>query len=399
MSQATLLIQAYNACGEQLFGAFGSGNIVFSPYSIGAAMAMVLAGARGETEREMIAALKHRLSRPEIDAANVAVLSILGGYDRHASPPNSPAGMNPGTQREDELWNISPNHPPSAKLAVANALMLSRFGGFVSSAYEALLKDKYAAEVFRNVTLDDVNDWVSRKTEGKIERMLDALDPDSAAVLLNAVYFKARWASVFDSDLTRDEAFNLTPAQQVPVPMMRQLETFDCVTRASYRAIRLPYEVDALGMIIVLPDAIDAGVRLDADELPKLFAALRSPGASKLVDLALPRFKATFKAELANLFRQAGMVRAFDDVEADFGGMTGRPPSEAPLAISEILHRAVIDVTEEGTEAAAATAITVRAAGIRPRPEVFRVDRPFLFYIVDDATGAILFQGRIVDPR
>src|SRR5262245_19960292 len=120
MSQATLLIQAYNACGEQLFRAFGSGNIVFSPYSIGAAMAMALAGARGETEREMIAALKQRLSRPEIDAANEAVLSILGGYDRHASLPTSPDAMNPSTQREDELWAISANQPPSAKLAVAN---------------------------------------------------------------------------------------------------------------------------------------------------------------------------------------------------------------------------------------------------------------------------------------
>ena len=239
MSQTTLLIQAYNACGEELFRAFGSGNVALSPYSIGAAMAMVLAGARGETEREMIAALKQQLSRPEIDAANATVLSILNG--------------------------LSTLHdPPSATLAVANALMLTRFGGWVSASYEALLKDKYAAEVFRNATLDEVNAWVSRKTEGKIDRILDQLDPDNAAVLLNAVYFKAKWAEVFSKDATRDEPFNLTPAQKVSVPMMRQVETFNSVARTGYRAIRLPYEVGALGMIIVLPDAIDRGVRLDA---------------------------------------------------------------------------------------------------------------------------------------
>ena len=375
MSQTTLLIQAYNACGEELFRAFGSGNVALSPYSIGAAMAMVLAGARGETEREMIAALKQQLSRPEIDAANATVLSILNGLS---------------TQDD----------PPSATLAVANALMLTRFGGWVSASYEALVKDKYAAEVFRNATLDEVNAWVSRKTEGKIDRILDQLDPDNAAVLLNAVYFKAKWAEVFSKDATSDEPFNLTPAQKVSVPMMRQVETFNSVARTGYRAIRLPYEVGALGMIIVLPDAIDRGARLDPDELPRLLAALRSPGASKQVVLAMPRFKISFKAELAKVFQQAGMVRAFDDEDADFSGMSGRPPSEAPLAISEIVHSAVIDVMEEGTVAAAATALTVRAAGIAAQqPEVFLVDRPFLFYIVDDATGAILFQGRIVDPR
>jgi serine protease inhibitor len=375
MSQTTLLIQAYNACGEELFRAFGPGNVALSPYSIGAAMAMALAGARGETEREMIAVLKQQLSRPEIDAANATVLSILNGLS-------------------------TLDDPQSATLAVANALMLTPFGGLVSASYEALVKDKYAAEVFRNATLDDVNAWVSRKTEGKIDRILDQFDPNSAAVLLNAVYFKARWAEVFSTDATRDEPFNLTPAQKVSVPMMRQVETFNSVARTGYRAIRLPYEVGALGMIIVLPDAIDGGVRLDADELPRLLAALRSPGATKQVALAMPRFKASCKAELAKVFQQAGMVRAFDDDEADFSGMTDRPPSEAPFAISEIVHRAVIDVIEEGTEAAAATAIAVRAAGMLvQQPEVFRVDHPFLFYVVDDTTGAVLFQGRIVDPR
>ncbi len=420
-NQAQLLTQAYNASGEALFKQFAPGNIVFSPYSIGTAMAMALAGARGDTEREMLTALRQRLQRAQIDAANATVLSILNGYDKSATGPTCPPGMvtnakrcesSPAAngncsfpaRREGELCVAAPNYPPSAKLAVADALMLTQRGSLVSQSYRSLLKDKYAAEVFRNVTLDDINSWVDRKTEGKIDRILDQLDPNSAAVLLNAVYFKAKWAAAFSKSATRDEAFDLTPAQKVLVPMMRKRGTYELVAGQDYRAIRLPYEVSALGMVIVVPDAVDGlaevSGRLGAEDLARLFAALHSPDARKSVDLAMPRFKASFKVELAKLFERAGMMRAFNARKADFSGITGRPPAEAPLALSQIVHRAVVDVMEDGTEAAAATAIAVLAAGAPPRqPEVLRVDRPFLFYILDDATGAILFQGRIVDPR
>lgn len=368
----------------------------------------------------MVVALKQRLQRSQIDAANARVLSVLNGYDRSAASPICPQGMrasaerceaSPGANgnckspawREGELCVAAPKHPASAKLAVVNALMLPGRGELVSEPYQALLEDNYGAEILRNATLEDINAWVSRKTAGKIEKILDRVDPDTAAVLLNAVYFKAKWASAFGKSATRDDTFNLTSAQKVPVPMMRNVGAYDVVARDGYRAIRLPYEVSALGMIIVLPDAIDGvgevGGRLDAQELPQLFAALNSRVARR-PNIAMPRFKASFKAELAKPFQQAGMIRAFNPKEADFSGMTGRTWAEAPLAISEIVHRAAIEVMEDGTEAAAASAIAMLKASAPPRQsEVFRVDRPFLFYLVDDATGAILFQGRIVDPR
>jgi serpin B len=130
--------------------------------------------------------------------------------------------------------------------------------------------------------------------------------------------------------------------------------------------------------------------------------ALHAPGAVKATDLALPRFKANFNADLVSPFSAGGMSRAFDPKRSDFSGMTGRPASQVPVAIGSIVHRAVIDVMEDGTEAAAATAISVVATSARRPPEekqVFHVDRPFLFAIIDDASGTILFQGRIVDPR
>jgi serpin B len=130
-----------------------------------------------------------------------------------------------------------------------------------------------------------------------------------------------------------------------------------------------------------------------------LFAALRDGQAKKPVALTLPRFKAEYKADLVAPLRQAGIAKAFDPNRADFSGMTGRPAGQGQIHVGQIIHRAIIEVAEESTEAAAATAVGVRSAAIAPAPAPFRVDHPFLFYLVDDTTGAILFQGRIADPR
>jgi serpin B len=424
-ARARSLTQAYNASGQQLFGKLAStpGNIVFSPYSIGSAMAMVLSGARGATAAEMAKVLQHRLGPADIDAANGEVLRILNGYDKSAVAPNCAGGLQwsgqrcEGTpaadgrcpftaRREGERCIADPVRvAASAKLLAANALMMLGKSQAFATAYQALVKDKYAAEVFAGVGLDEVNGWVSNKTEGKIPRMLEALNPDAAAVLLNAIYFKARWASTFSESATRSDAFNLAAARRVEVPMMRRTGYYGLVARQGYRAIRLPYDVGALGMIIVLPDEVEGiatvAKRLDAEELSALASELDATPA-KPVALAVPRFKTRFSADLKAVFAELGMREAFDERRADFSGMTGRPASEGSIGINAIVHRAFIDVMEGGTEAAAATAV-IMAPGSAPRPEPdpepFRVDHPFLFLILDRTTGAILFEGRIVDPR
>ena len=261
--------------------------------------------------------------------------------------------------------------------------------------------------MFSKAGLGDINAWVARKTEGKIDKILDALDDNSAAVLLNAVYFKARWATAFNPALTKDDMFSLSGAQKIKVPMMMRGDNLAFVARTGYRAIRLPYQIPQLGLVVVLPNDIDGVAdtarRLDDGEIANLLAALRAPTARKLVDLTLPRFGARYDADLVPAFQLAGMTKAFDGKAADFSGMTGKPVSAVRLYIGQIRHRAMIDVAEESTEAAAATAIAVvAAAALReppPQPEPFHVDHPFLFYLVDDATGAILFQGRIAHPR
>jgi serpin B len=377
------LTAAYNASGQALYAelARAPGNIVLSPYSIGSAMAMARTGARGETETQMTAVLRHTLAREAADAANAALLNMLNRYDGSAAAP--------------------------ARLDAANALMLAKRGGVIAPGYRALVQEKYAAGVHEGATLDTVNDWVKQRTDGKIDSILDELPENAAAVLLNAVYLKATWAQRFIAKATSEADFKLSPTQKVPVPTMHRQAMYRLAERAGYRAIRLDYTARGLGMIVVLPndlDGVDAVARTaDAGEIKALRTAL-GEGQPKLVAVALPRFKAAYKASLAKLFRLAGMTLAFDD-KADFTGMTGKGASVPGVKIGTILHRATVEVGEEGTEAAAATAVVIMersapaAKGQARVPIPFVVDRPFLFYIVDDASGAILFQGRIADPR
>jgi len=283
--------------------------------------------------------------------------------------------------------------------------MLAKYGKLISANYRTLVRDKYGAEIYDRADIDLINAWVKQKTEGKIDRILDKLPPDAAAVLLNAVYFKAAWVSAFVKSATREDDFNLSSAKKVRVSMMRQEAAFAMADRPDYSAIRLNYSQQALGMVIVLPKEVEGletvARQLDARELSTLFAALKSDPA-KRVSLALPSFKAAFEADLAEPFQKAGMTLAFSDL-ADFSGMTGSSPSEGGVKIGQIKHRAVIEVSEPGTEAAAATAVVMLPKRSQrkeqPTPVPFVVDRPFLFYVVDDSSGAILFQGRIVDPR
>jgi len=420
-AQEKPLAEAYNASAQILFKQFTAepGNIVFSPYSIGTAMAMALSGARTSTETEMLSVLKHKMSRLEIDAANGKLMAILNGYDRSALPPNCPAGMKldgqrclsqpvkdvcPYGARKDEFKNCVATPTPQlwAKVLTANALMMPRATDEISFSYVDQLRDSFGAEVFRGAGLDQINGWVKQKTDGKIDKILDRLDPSSPAVLLNAIYFKAAWASPFLKQATKEANFNLSRGQQVRVPTMYKTGHYAVVNRTGYRAIRLPYVIRSIGMVVVLPNDLegiaDATRRLDARELSDLLVAVRT-APTKYVELALPRFKITFRADLKQAFQQIGLSSPFSRDQADFSGMTGRPVSQARLMIGQIRHAAVIDVQEAGTEAAAATAIEMVPTSVPPRPEAFLVDRPFLFYIVDDMTGAILFVGRVRDPR
>jgi serpin B len=243
-------------------------------------------------------------------------------------------------------------------------------------------------------------------TRVPVEEPSRASSPDVA--ILNAVYFKSRWVSPFDERQTKNESFQLSNSQHVEVPMMHQTGHYVSAARNGYRAIRLPYAIPALAMIIVLPNQID-GLgdtirRFDDKEQAELLTSISASSTNeKLVALALPRFKLAFGTDLISTLREVGLKLAFDPDRADFSGITGRPPADVRLSIDQIIHRAIIDVAEERTEAAAATGIMIAQVMAAPtraeEPEIFRVDHPFLFYVTDRATGAVLFSGCMVDPR
>ena len=415
------LIKAYNQSGLDLFKQFAGkpGNIVFSPYSIGSAMAMVLSGARGDTQADMRKALRHGLPAEEIDAANAkALATLLGevdagvkcpeGFKQNGKQCEAPAPKEADAEcpnaatLKDALCVIDAD-AASVRLKIANALMLINAQATVAPAYEDGIKKNYNAEIFRGANLDVINSWVANKTEGKIDKILDKLNPNDSHVLLNAVYFNAPWAQAFAKSGTRDREFNLTADEKVELPTMFQQSEFATVKDTGYSAIRLPYNANGLSMIVVRPDEV-AGLEaviksLDADKVEALIAQLaKTP--KKQVTLTMPRFKTEYRADLIDPFKSLGMSLVFDPAQSDLSGMTGKPRAEQQSSIDQIVHRAVIDVAEAGTEAAAATAVVVTTRTMRPDDsERFTIDRPFLFLITDDKTGAILFAGRISDPR
>jgi serpin B len=367
-ARSARLIAAYNGLGRRLFKEFANqpGNVVFSPYSIGTAMAMALAGARNETEIEMARVLGLDLPRDEVNKANAAVLARL-------------------------------SRTPSASLELnlANALVLTNEQWVISEDYIAALQKDYAAEVFGGGNLAMVNAWVKQKTNDKIDSILDHLDPDAVLVLVDAIYFKASWQSKFNTHLTDDAPFHLSNGTATNVPMMYQRADFALVEMRGYRAIRLPYEGARVSMVVILPDAgiTDVKQRLKGEEFRDLLDSLHI-SSEQSVELWLPRFRTDFEASLVQPFKRLGMQRAFDGHTADFSGITGEPL----LRIKQIAHRAVINVAENGTEAAATTAVEAVPISMETG-QPFRVDRPFLFAVVDDETDTILFQGLIVDPR
>ncbi len=289
------LARSYNRAGLALFAklAAAPGNFVISPYGIGAAMAMAHAGARGETELQMAQVLDYTLARHMIPAA-----------DRHltAALTQRPAGA-------------------GATLKIANALHLTRFGDRVASSYKRLLSSSFGAELFSGSDLAAVNDWVKRKTGGKIDTILSRLDPNSVCVILNAIYFKGAWAAPFDAKSTRPGDFHLSQKETVQVPMMRHNGRYRTLSAPSFDAVALPYEGGALSMIVVLPKNLAAPGQVDfaldgksAGSLVHDVAAARPEN----VALNMPKFKTAFAADLIPPFKGLGMTLPFDPASRGF---------------------------------------------------------------------------------
>ena len=343
------------------------GNLFFSPYSITEAMGMAHAGAKGETASEIASALS-LLHGPENDTSSMQVLrrQVLEGAN----------------QKDDQL-------------RIANALCIVR--GAPLQSYQNLVRQKFDSELFGG-DITTINDWVSKKTEGRIDKVLENLDPNTTCVLLNAVYFKGNWLTPFHAHDTHDSAFHLADGTSVKTKMMSNRNFYATVSNDKWIAVEMPYKGNC-SMVLLMPtardqfEAFEAG--LSEDFFADLSKQLRSAkGQMKEIDLSVPKFKFTTSYEMTGTMKALGIQKAFDSLEADFTAMYG----SKGVFISQIVHKAALEVDEQGSVAAAVTAVMVAAPNMpRPCPEV-RFDRPFIVLITENTTNSTLFMGRISNP-
>jgi len=349
------------------------GNLFFSPYSISTALAMTQAGARGETATQMAAILHFSLPGDRLPTAFAQLRS-----DLHEA------------QGDDKVT-----------LAIANSIWPSDRYKFLGS-YLHLLKASYGVELMpldytqTETARARINTWVGKQTQDKIEDLIGpgALSPATKMTLVNAIYFYGKWLSPFEPKDTDPSPFEVGPGKTEKVPMMRQKADFRYADLGSVQVLELPYRGEDLSMLIVLPESKTGLSAIESGLSPATLGAWDGKLRKTKVVVRVPKFKITWGTEdLSAALKALGMKDAFGDW-ADFSGMDGDPHG---LVIDGVLHKAFIDVKEEGTEAAAATAVGMVGAAVELTP-VFLADHPFLFLIRENKTGTILFLGRVTDP-
>jgi serpin B len=363
-------VQADAAFGTDLYRALAAagGNVVFSPASVAASLRMALVGARGDTAAELAAAL--HLSGPEAAADGLRDL----------------AGIRPG----EDITFRAPVAMWIETAVTVRKEFLEQLGAVASVQRCDFAREPEAVR-------QAINGAVAEQTEGKIADLLrrGMIGRDTRLVLVNAVYLNAPWAHQFPADQTQKKPFYAERSVASPTDMMRLEARLAYQRGDGYQAVLLPYRGGSLAMAVVLPDGPLgelAGRLGDLGGFGGLLSGLLSAGAERQVDLSLPRFRVNSGYMLRDTLAALGVRLAFSD-SADFSGI-----APERLAISEVVHRAYIDVGEKGTEAAAATATVMRALAVvrRPSPEItFVADRPFLFVIADTGSGLPLFAGQL----
>jgi serpin B len=366
-------IQADAAFGTDLYRklAVSGGNVVLSPASIAAALKLALAGARGETAAELAGAL--HLADPGEAAAGLRTLAgIRSGDGLTLRTPN--------TLWLDEALTIREAYAEA--LRDTASLRRCDFQGAPEAARQA------------------INDTVAEQTADKITNLVSRglIDSATRLVLVNAIYLNALWTDKFPADKTQENPFYLERSQPAPVDLMHLDTRLTYYRGDGYQAVLLPYRGGTLAMAVVLPDGALSEFAAGLDGVGGVggvLSGLLDDGTEQAVALALPRFRIESSFRLDDTLQALGVRRAFTR-EADFSGISG----DERLAISAVVHKAYIDVGEEGTEAAAATAVVMRMLAMRRFvPDVRLVfDRPFLYVIADTETGLPLFLGQFTRP-
>ncbi len=348
-------------------------NFAFSPFSIWTALAMTSAGAEGATLKEM----RETLHLPMDDDKSHAL-----------------AGD----------WAEQLKKSKGVELRVANRLWGEKSIPF-KDPFLKLTKKHYGAGLEASDFIGNpgksrkvINSWIEDNTNGKIKDLLQQGDitKETRLVLTNAIYFLGKWASPFDAESTAPREFTTARNEKIKVPtMLSEIKKIAYLENDHLQAVKLPYQGDDTAMIVVLPrkaDALNQKGFMDAAKFAELFKGLKKE-PELLVQL--PKFEVSSRLGLASQLAALGMKLAFTD-KAEFGRM-----STEPLKISNVIHQAWVKVEEKGTEAAAATAVIVQRTLEMPKqePKKFIANHPFLFFIVDNKNGGVIFAGRVMDPR
>ena len=360
------------------------GNLFYSPHSLSLALGMLYAGARGPTASQMAGALQFRLPQSALHPAfNALDLELKSRAETPAEGDDTPKG--PRLNIVNALWGRA-GYP-----------FLQEYLDVVGENYDAGLRGMDFAEDPEGARRI-INDWASEQTENTIRDLLPegSIHPDIALVLTNAIHFQADWLRPFPEWGTEERPFRLRDGSLVDAPTMSGQAVIGYADRDGYQAVELPYRGESASMVVFLPDEgrfEQFEGRLDAE----LVAGAIESIELRSVQLYMPKFEFDSTFDMKGVLSGMGMPDAFSASDADLSGVNGLAcPTVGCLVVETAVHKAFISVDEEGTTASAATGITVGPTSLPPD---FRIDRPFIFLIRDVPTGAVLFVGRVLDPR
>lgn len=377
------LVDGNNQFAFDLYRQLGQkpGNKFFSPYSISTALGMTYAGARGQTAKDMAQTLHFTLDNDRLHPAFGDLIRQIQGTDKKRDFQLATANGLWGNK--DDL-NLSPSFLRITQTDYQAGFELVDFVNDPSGARKK------------------INDWVEDRTNKKIKDLIpaSAIKKNTRLVLVNAIYFKGTWMEQFTKNQTRPEEFAVPGAAGVKVPTMHNTFMLKHSAGDDFELAQLPYKDNEVSMVIVLPKKKDGLAAVEQ----KLSAASLRQAIDKAkftnVKVSLPKFKLTDEFNLGDDLAALGMKIAFIPKMADFTGMEEKVSRSESLYISKVIHKSFVDVHEEGTEAAAATGVIMaRPTSVPAAPIPFKADHPFLFVVRHNATGSILFMGRVNDPR
>jgi serine protease inhibitor len=371
----TKIADASNKFGFKLFAEVlknhsSEKNILLSPSSVAIALAMTYNGARGSTQQAMAKTLELQgMDLQTINSSYAAFKSLLENPD------------------------------PQVQLAIANSLWADQDANLrpdFLQRTQAFYQAKVTTLNFRDAAAPGIiNNWVSENTQGKINKIVNQVEPEQLLFLINAIYFKGQWSKQFDKSKTAQYPFYLTSGKQKTQPMMSQQGNYLYYETEQFQAVSLPYGKDGkLSFYIFLPKPNSNLKALEQNLNWANWSQWMTQFSRQEGSIRLPKFKADYEVTLNDALKALGMEEAFSS-RSDFSGMGKN------LAISQVKHKTVMEVNEEGTEAAAATSVGIVATSLREPQQPFQmiVDRPFFYAIRDRQTGSVLFMGQIVDPQ